>query len=211
MNHPLQTTPEEMRRQGYLAVDALLEALAAERPIVIEESPATMRTRIDSPPPADGRPFDQALAELLSHVDSRAISGARGYLGHIPGYANWPSALADLIASGLNIDACWWAGAAGPTQLELTVLGWFADWLGYSHDADGILVSGGSAASLTALGCAREIRTGGMPSAAAIVDRGVGYRGQIDEPRTAARNHRAASGQLNRQERSSPYRRNRST
>ncbi len=162
VNHPLQTTPEEMRRQGYRAVDALVEALAAERPILIEQSPATMRARIDSPPPAAGRPFDDALTELLSHVETRAVTGAGGYLGFIPGYANWPSALADLVASALNVDCCWWAGGAGPTQVELTVLGWFAEWVGYPRDADGILVSGGSAANLTALGCAREARAGNM-------------------------------------------------
>ena len=168
MNHPLQTTPEEMRRQGYLVVDAVVEALAAERPIVIEESPATMRARIDSPPPAAGRPFDDALADLLSHVETRAITGAGGYLGFIPAYANWPSALADLVASALNVDCCWWAGGAGHTQVELTVLGWFAEWVGYPRDADGILVSGGSAANLTALGCAREARAGNMRDDLAI-------------------------------------------
>ena len=48
------------------------------------------------------------------------------------------------------------------TQLELTVLGWFAEWIGYPADASGVLVSGGSAANLTALACARERLAGAM-------------------------------------------------
>ena len=48
------------------------------------------------------------------------------------------------------------------------MLGWFAEWVGYPRDADGILVSGGSAANLTALGCAREARAGNMRDDLAI-------------------------------------------
>jgi len=42
------------------------------------------------------------------------------------------------------------------------VLGWFKDWVGYPPEAAGILVSGGSAANMTALACARESRAGTM-------------------------------------------------
>ena len=52
--------------------------------------------------------------------------------------------------------------AAGPSQLELEVIGWFKDWVGYPAEAAGILVSGGSAANLTALACAREALAGPM-------------------------------------------------
>jgi glutamate/tyrosine decarboxylase-like PLP-dependent enzyme len=42
------------------------------------------------------------------------------------------------------------------------VLDWFRQWVGYPEGASGVLVSGGSAANLTALACAREARTGAM-------------------------------------------------
>ena len=83
-------------------------------------------------------------------------------MAFVPGFTTWPSAMAELIASALNLDSCWWAGGAGMTQLELTVLGWFAEWIGYPADASGVLVSGGSAANLTALACARERLAGAM-------------------------------------------------
>ena len=50
----------------------------------------------------------------------------------------------------------------GPSQLELTVLDWFRDWIGYPAGAAGVLVSGGSAANLTAIACAREALVGPM-------------------------------------------------
>ncbi len=162
MEKPLQLSPEEMRRQGYRTIDALVDALTAERPITRPATAADLRSQIDAPPPSEATPFDDALEALMGHVDARTDIGAGGYLAFIPGYSAWPGAMADLIASALNLDTCWWAGAAGPTQIELTVLGWFAGWLGYPPDADGILLSGGSAANLTALACARELVAGGM-------------------------------------------------
>ncbi len=40
------------------------------------------------------------------------------------------------------------------------MLGWFKEWVGYPPEATGSLVTGGSAANLTALVCAREARAG---------------------------------------------------
>lgn len=62
----------------------------------------------------------------------------------------------DLLADALDIEVGSWMSATGPTQVELTVLDWFKDWIGYQQTAAGVLVSGGSAANLTALACARE-------------------------------------------------------
>src|SRR6266516_5717178 len=52
--------------------------------------------------------------------------------------------------------------AAGPIRLELDVLDWFKSWLEYPSEAAGLLVSGGSAANMTALACARETLVGPM-------------------------------------------------
>ncbi len=80
----------------------------------------------------------------------------------VPGCGTWPGALADLIASALNVEASTWLLAAGPIEVELEVLGWFKEWIGYPATASGILTSGGSAANMTALACARERVAGGM-------------------------------------------------
>ena len=104
--------------------------------------------------PAD---FDEILEglerDVLPYV---ARIGHPGYLAFIPGEGTWPGALGDLISSALNIDTCWWLGASGPSALELAVIDWFRTWVGYPEGSTGVLVSGGSAANLTALACARE-------------------------------------------------------
>src|SRR2546421_4781317 len=60
------------------------------------------------------------------------------------------------------------AGPSGPSTLELVVLGWLRQWVGYPDEAAGVLVSGGSAANLTALACAREARLGVMSETAVV-------------------------------------------
>jgi aromatic-L-amino-acid decarboxylase len=79
--------------------------------------------------------------------DASAIRG----IWHSSG--TWPGALGHLIGSALNVDTCWWLGASGPRALE---------------QAAGVLVSGGSAANLTALASAREARIGAMDEHAVV-------------------------------------------
>ena len=52
--------------------------------------------------------------------------------------------------------------------MELVVLDWFRQWIGYPGQASGILVSGGSQANLTALACARETKAGGRSETAVV-------------------------------------------
>ncbi len=114
-------------------------------------------------PPEGPAPFERILSDLERDVlPYVARIGHPGYLAFIPGEGTWPGALGDLIASALNVDTCWWLGASGPTMLELVVLDWIRQWIGYPPGASGVLVSGGSAANLTALACARESRIGAM-------------------------------------------------
>jgi glutamate/tyrosine decarboxylase-like PLP-dependent enzyme len=79
-----------------------------------------------------------------------------GFFAFVPGSPTWPGALGDLIASATNMYVGSWMEAAGPSHVELQVLDWFKDWVGYPAEASGTLVTGGSIANLTALACARE-------------------------------------------------------
>jgi aromatic-L-amino-acid/L-tryptophan decarboxylase len=162
---PLALDRETMRRMGYEVVDLLVERMASlpDGPVLITARRAEMATRIDEPAPSAGRDFADLLARLdrdvlpfVGHFDHPR------FFGYIPGAGTWPAALGDLIAAATNIDAGAWRESAGPSQLELTVLGWFRTWMGYPEGAAGVLVSGGSAANLTAIACAREAIIGPM-------------------------------------------------
>ncbi len=162
---PLALDPEAMRRMGYAVVDLLVRRIdeLAAGPVLQVGSRSDLEVRLAEPAPAAGGDFDELLARLdrdvlpfVGHFDHPR------FFGYIPGAGTWPAALGDLIAAATNIDSGAWREASGPSQLELTVLDWFREWIGYPADAAGILVSGGSAANLTAIACAREALVGPM-------------------------------------------------
>jgi glutamate/tyrosine decarboxylase-like PLP-dependent enzyme len=129
-----------------------------------------MRARLGGPPPLDGETFDQVLNRLSEHVLPFASRCEHPrYFAFIPASGTWPGALGDFIAAAVNPYVGSWMEAAGPTQVELEVLRWFAEWVGYPEGSAGVLVGGGSLANMTALACAREARLGAM------TDRAVAY------------------------------------
>jgi aromatic-L-amino-acid/L-tryptophan decarboxylase len=153
-----------MRWLGYRTVDMLVDRITGPPgPVVRTADPAELRERLTGPPPETPEPFEAILDGLERDVlPFVARISHPGYLAFIPGEGTWPGALGDLIASALNMDTCWWLGASGPSMLELVVVDWLRTWVGYPEQAAGVLVSGGSAANLTALACAREARIGPM-------------------------------------------------
>jgi glutamate/tyrosine decarboxylase-like PLP-dependent enzyme len=164
---PLAIDAGRMRRMGYAVIDLLVDRAAAlpDGPALRTASREAMEARLGQPAPPDGQDFDDLLDRLdrdvlafMGHFDHPR------FFGYIPGAGTWPAALGDLIAAATNIDSGAWRESAGPSQLELTVLDWFRDWIGYPDEAAGVLVSGGSAANLTAIACAREALIGPMSS-----------------------------------------------
>jgi aromatic-L-amino-acid/L-tryptophan decarboxylase len=59
--------------------------------------------------------------------------------------------------------------SAGAAQVKLEVIDWFRGWLGLPVGTGGVLVSGGSAANLTALLVAREAAGGPSPDSVVYV------------------------------------------
>jgi aromatic-L-amino-acid decarboxylase len=157
--------PDTMRNLGYLVVDRLAEHLADPRAhrLIVRATREELESRLFQSAPEQGEGFDGLLDRLWTDVIPYASRGEHpGYFAFIPSCHTWIGALGDLIASGTNMYTGSWMDGAGPTQLELTVLDWFRTWLGLPDTAAGVLVSGGSAANITALACARESLIGAM-------------------------------------------------
>ena len=167
---PLSLDADSMRQVGYRTIDMLVDRITGPPgPVVRSATPEELHERISIPPPEEPVSFEDILAGLEADVlPYVARISHPGYLAFIPGEGTWPGALGDLIASALNVDTCWWLGSSGPSALELVVLDWFRQWVGYPEQAQGVLVSGGSAANLTALACAREKLIGPMDDRAVI-------------------------------------------
>ena len=153
---------EEMRAIGHRTVDRLVEWLADPSVAAYADpAPAGLRARLAQPARNEARDYAALLDEVFTEVVPHMVRNDHpGAFGFVPGCTTWPGALADLVASALNVEASTWLIASGPIALELAVIDWFKEWLGYPKLAAGILTSGGSAANLTALACARERAAG---------------------------------------------------
>lgn len=162
---PLSLDEETMRRLGYQTVDMLVDWLASSgtMPVITGATRTDMDERLPGTLPEAGIDFEAIMGRLRDDVlPYMSITGHPGYFAFIPGCGTWPAALGDFIASACNIFNGSWMESAGPSRLELIVLDWFKRWIGYPAEAAGTLLSGGSAANMTALACARETLLGSM-------------------------------------------------
>jgi glutamate/tyrosine decarboxylase-like PLP-dependent enzyme len=128
-----------------------------EQGIGLTASRRQMEALLREPPPEAGRDFAEVLAEFDARVAAYCfrINHPR-FLAFVPSAPTFFSVLGDLLCAGSNFFAGVWLEAAGAAQVELIVLDWFKDFLGYPAEASGILTGGGSEANLTALLVARE-------------------------------------------------------
>jgi glutamate/tyrosine decarboxylase-like PLP-dependent enzyme len=155
----LELPPEEMRRLGHQVVDLLVD-----RWTNLRDGPAwqfgtrqELEPLLWGPPPEEGRDPDSVVRQVVEAVLPKAgrIDHPR-FFAFIPSSPTWPSVLGDFLATGFNVFQGTWLESAGPSQLELVVMDWFRDWLGFPAGGGGVLTSGGSAANLCALVAARE-------------------------------------------------------
>jgi glutamate/tyrosine decarboxylase-like PLP-dependent enzyme len=128
-----------------------------QQPIGRSATRAHLEALLREPPPEEGMSFP----DVLSHFEERVAPYAcrvnhPRFLAFVPGAPTFLAVLGDLLCAGTNFFAGVWLEAAGPSQVELVVLDWFKEFLGYPAGARGILTGGGSEANLTALLVARE-------------------------------------------------------
>ncbi len=100
--------------------------------------------------------------QLLKQTKEKVIVTATGNLGlnmyaYVMAGGNQISSVADLLTSVINQNATKWHLAPAMTEIEKRVVKWTAEMIGYTPEAGGAMVSGGSAATLAGLTVARNI------------------------------------------------------
>lgn len=163
----LELTPEQFRRLGYQAVDLIaanLERLQTRQEPARRAVPADLREQLlNQPLPQTG----SDPAGLLEFVGQHILPYP---LGHInPRFFAWVnspaapiSVLGELLTAGMNSSAA--GGDQASTYLEHAVLNWLKEMVGFPQDSGGLLVSGGSMATLVGLAVMRHVKaqTGDM-------------------------------------------------
>jgi aromatic-L-amino-acid decarboxylase len=122
--------------------------------------PAETRAAISSEPlPRAAQGDASAYAEFAQHV-LPFTNGNRHprFWGWIQGNGTPLGMLADMLAAGMN------AHLAGldqsPKLVELKVIEWLAELMGFPKDSSGVLMSGGTMANLIGLAVARHAKAG---------------------------------------------------
>lgn len=104
--------------------------------------------------------IDEALERLGRAVGASLNTAGPGYLAYIPGGGIHAAALADFWADATNRFTGLTAAAPALVRLEWDVLTWLCSEFGLGEGARGLLTSGGSLATLSAVATAREAKLG---------------------------------------------------
>jgi glutamate/tyrosine decarboxylase-like PLP-dependent enzyme len=166
LTSPLDLSHDEMVRLGTRVAEVVARHLSTLR-----QQPAyTSLTRnqaeqlIASPAPEQGNDFESLIQLLETRVFAHAAREPHpGFMAYVPSCPTFPAVLGDWLATGFNCFGGVWSVAAGPNALELTVLDWFRTWLGMPKGTSGLLTSGGSAATVTAVVAARHAAVQDQP------------------------------------------------
>jgi aromatic-L-amino-acid decarboxylase len=162
--YPLEPSPEQMRAMVNKAAERVIEHIASlpRQPSAYDEFDDDARARVNAlaePLPERGTDLDGLLDLLFREAVPLSYNSAGpGYLAYLPGGGVYPSAIADFIANAVNRYVGVWIAAPGLAQLELNVVRWFCEIIGYPAGSGGILTSGGSLANFTAVVTARRER-----------------------------------------------------
>jgi aromatic-L-amino-acid decarboxylase len=154
----LGMTPEEMRRLGHLVVDLVVDHFEtrADGPAIQQGTPEELRAVLGGPVPQGPGDADRAIRTLVDTALANMQHGDHPrYFARVPGPSSFAAVLGEWLSTGHNAIATSWGGGSGPTTVELVVIDWLRELLGMPDGTEGILVSGGSLANLTAFAAAR--------------------------------------------------------
>jgi glutamate/tyrosine decarboxylase-like PLP-dependent enzyme len=148
----------EMRRLGHRMVDDALDYLerVRERPTwkpVPESAKQALRAPLPMEGESAGKVYDEFRRDLFPHTMGNIHPR---FWGWVIGTGTPFGALADLMASTMNPNVG--GGDQGPNYVEVQVLAWLKEMMGYPADASGLLVSGGSMANLVGIAVARNAK-----------------------------------------------------
>lgn len=132
-------------------------------PVFPETSGGKTIGKIGASLPIEGEPLERLLNDCRVIIENSRHNGHPRFFGYVASPATPPGAFADLIASTLNTNLTSWRSGPAATEIERTVVSWLASLIGYSdetHEAHGLLTSGGSMANLTALLIAHRAKSG---------------------------------------------------
>ena len=148
----------EMRRLGHRMVDDAMDYLerVRERP-VWQPVPESAKEALRSPAPMEGKGPAAVYEDFRRDVFPHTMGNIHPrFWGWVIGTGTPFGALADMLAATMNPNIG--GGDQGPNYVEVQVLSWLKEMLGYPAGASGLLVTGGSMANFVGIAVARNAK-----------------------------------------------------
>jgi aromatic-L-amino-acid decarboxylase len=157
----LDPSADEIRDWGNSVIQFMVDYLGGRnhRGVYRHMSSRRIRDRLDPALPTKGIDFDELLKVFREAIIPFSRHNAHPRMfGYVQSPGTPIAAFADLLASTLNANLTVWRSAPAPVELERLTIDWIRQILGFSAEAGGLFVSGGSMANLTAIAAARQAK-----------------------------------------------------
>lgn len=154
----MQLSEQEFRRLGHQAVDMAASYFAelSDRPVFQRMEESERLALMDMPLPVAPLSGDEIMRFLAEEILPHPMgNGHPRFFGWVNSPPNMLAVITEILAAAMNPSCA--GGDHAAIYLEHCVIRWLMELLGFPIDGSaGLLVSGGSAASLTALAAARH-------------------------------------------------------
>ena len=160
--YPLDPKPDDMRAMGEAAVEFLIGFIHGldEAPLSNVQGSIELARSLRASPPEEGGSFADVFEDFKAAAAAAYETCAPGYLPYIPGGGLYAASLAQFLAMGVNRFPNLWEVAPGMQQIEENVVRWLCDLFAFPPESRGILTTGGSIATLSAVVTARHTKLG---------------------------------------------------
>jgi aromatic-L-amino-acid decarboxylase len=162
--HPLEPGREDMVAMGAAAVEMVadfVEGLPSAPAMNADADGAAALVEALAAPPAEaprGEGFDGLLATFREAASVAIETAGPSYMAYVGGGGLYSSALAELVARGVNRFTGLAAFAPALVAMEESTIRWMAGEFGLPAGSGGLLTTGGSMATLVAVVAARTDR-----------------------------------------------------
>jgi glutamate/tyrosine decarboxylase-like PLP-dependent enzyme len=153
---PLDLNRNERDALGRAALDWCLQYFDAMHalPVYPKISADKLSALLDEALPELPLEPSAVMAQFAAIAEHARHNGHPRMFGYVQSSGAYTGAVADLLASALNLNVTSWRSAPSGTTIERQVVRWIASMVGLPSTTGGLFVSGGSLANLTALATA---------------------------------------------------------
>jgi aromatic-L-amino-acid decarboxylase len=150
---------DELRQLGHQMLDDMFAFLQSirERP-AWRPVPDEVRKSLSGPVPIEPEGADRAYEDFKNNVLPYPIAIHPRFWAWVCGTGSPGGMLAEMLAAGMNSSPH--AAEQSSVYVEMQVLSWLKQVLGYPAEASGLLVGGGSMANFVGLAVARDAKAG---------------------------------------------------